>query len=249
MDFLSRYSIPIAVSVLLHVAVFWVMGGEWTEEREKKILKKPNYVEAKLVKLEQKAKKKKPKKAARIDIQKRKKAEEAKRKAKLAAKRKAEKARRDAEAKRKKAEKNKREEERRRKEREKQQELERLRLQELAMTEALAEEEAEMVAEENARVATSYVSIIQQRIEANWSRPPSARKGMEVELSIQLVPTGQVVNVSITKSSGNAAFDRSAEQAVRKADRFPELQGMDSQVFEQYFRKLTLNFNPQDLRL
>src|SRR5690625_7468164 len=72
----------------------------------------------------------------------------------------------------------------------------------------------------------SYVSLIAQRIEQNWSRPPSARVGMRVELMIQLVPTGQVVDVSVVESSGNAAFDRSAEQAVTRVGRFTEVQDM-----------------------
>ena len=72
---------------------------------------------------------------------------------------------------------------------------------------------------------------------------------MEVELLIQLVPTGQVISVAVLKASGNDAFDRSAEQAVHKAGRFDKLQELPPRVFEQYFRKLRLVFRPEDLRL
>jgi colicin import membrane protein len=72
---------------------------------------------------------------------------------------------------------------------------------------------------------------------------------MEVELSIQLVPTGQVISVAIIQSSGNSAFDRSAEQAVHQAGRFEKLQELPPRVFEQYFRQLRLVFRPEDLRL
>ncbi|MFL0796932.1 MAG: cell envelope integrity protein TolA [Cellvibrionaceae bacterium] len=225
--------------------------GDWQVEKRTSF-KKPNYVEAKLVKIKPKAKKLKPKKSApRVDLKKKKAEEAAKKRATQKAK---DKARKEADARAKnKAEQKKREEEQRKKELAKEKALEQQRLQqrlqELAMAEAFAEEEAEMVAEESAEIAASYEGIIRQRIEANWSRPPSARNDMKAELSIQLVPTGKVVNVTVTKSSGYSEFDRSAEQAVRKAESFPELKQMDPQIFEQYFRRFTLVFSPQDLRL
>lgn len=104
-------------------------------------------------------------------------------------------------------------------------------------------------AQQSEVTAQSYVALMAQRIERNWSRPPSARTGMKCELRIQLVPTGQVVNVTVTKSSGNAAFDRSAVAAVERVGRFEELQKVPSDVFEQHFRRVTISFNPQDLRL
>ena len=68
---------------------------------------------------------------------------------------------------------------------------------------------------------------------------------MEARLQVELVPTGDVVAVMLLESSGSAVFDQSAEAAVRKARRFevPE----DSTVFEQYFRRFTLLFKPEDL--
>ncbi len=114
---------------------------------------------------------------------------------------------------------------------------------------AAAEEEDEFEqAESDAEVAESYVAMLKQVIENNWSRPPSARNGMQAELLIQLVPTGEIVSVNIVQSSGNAAFDRSAENAVKKVGRFAELQGMPGPIFERYFRKLRFRFRPEDLR-
>ncbi|MFP6806576.1 MAG: cell envelope integrity protein TolA [Pseudomonadales bacterium] len=95
--------------------------------------------------------------------------------------------------------------------------------------------------------AMAYVSQMQQEIIQNWSRPPSARNGMEALLRVFLVPTGEVVNVVVEESSGNDAFDRSALQAVLKAERFqvpPE-----SRQFERNFREFTVLFRPEDLRL
>jgi colicin import membrane protein len=71
---------------------------------------------------------------------------------------------------------------------------------------------------------------------------------MIVSLRIHLVPTGSVVGVDVIKSSGDSIFDRSARRAVKKAENFPELQKIPNHIFEQYFRKFTLEFSPEDLR-
>jgi len=72
---------------------------------------------------------------------------------------------------------------------------------------------------------------------------------MEAELLIQLVPTGQLVGVTVIKSSGNQPFDRAAEQAVRKAGRFERLKELESRIFERNFRQFRLLFRPDDLRM
>jgi colicin import membrane protein len=95
--------------------------------------------------------------------------------------------------------------------------------------------------------AMAYVSQIQADIIQNWSRPPSARNGMEALLKVFLVPTGEVVDVTLLTSSGNDSFDRSALLAVRKAERF---QVPDApKQFERNFREFEVLFRPEDLRL
>ena len=115
--------------------------------------------------------------------------------------------------------------------------------------ETLAQAEAQLEAEEDERAANSFRQVIQKRLSENWSRPPSARRGMETHIRIRLVPTGRVVGLTVIKSSGDIAFDRSVEQAVRKVDQFVELQAMDSRLFELKFRSVDVAFSPEDLRL
>jgi colicin import membrane protein len=134
-----------------------------------------------------------------------------------------------------------------------QQELEQQRQREQAdreaeLAEAMEEEESLRQAESDVELATSYIALITEAIQNQWNRPPSARNNMEAELVLQLVPTGDVVGVSVVKSSGNIAFDRSAEQAVLKVKQFPELKKLPPRVFENYFRRLRLKFRPEDLR-
>jgi colicin import membrane protein len=95
--------------------------------------------------------------------------------------------------------------------------------------------------------AMAYVAQIQADIVQNWSRPPSARNGMQALLKVFLVPTGEVVDVTLIESSGNEAFDRSVLLAVRKTERF--LVPDDARQFERTFREFEVLFRPDDLRL
>ena len=113
----------------------------------------------------------------------------------------------------------------------------------------LAEEQLLLRAQEDEVAANSYRQLISLRLSENWSRPPSARRGMETLIRLQLVPTGRVVGVTVLKSSGDSAFDRSVEQAAFKAAQFIELQQMSPSLFEKKFRQVDVSFSPQDLRL
>lgn len=121
------------------------------------------------------------------------------------------------------------------------------RAQQLAAQQAA--EQAQAAAQQS---VSTYGDYVRDRIAGNWSRPPSARRDMQVELQIRIVPTGQVMGVVVTRSSGDPAFDQSAITAVERAGRFDRLQELarkDPLLFEQYFRKFTLIFRPEDLRL
>lgn len=90
-----------------------------------------------------------------------------------------------------------------------------------------------------------YVRGIYGSVVENWSRPPSATNDMEARLLVELYPNGDLISVGIVKSSGNDAFDRSAEAAVRKAVPF-ELPS-DSNLYTKRFRSFHLLFKPTDL--
>ena len=110
---------------------------------------------------------------------------------------------------------------------------------------ALDEEAAALEQSATEQAAMSYMAAIQRAIVQAWSRPPSARNGMKARLEILLAPTGELLSVALLDSSGSVAFDRSAEQAVRKVRRFevPE----DRRLFEAEFRRFTMLFRPEDL--
>ena len=116
------------------------------------------------------------------------------------------------------------------------------------MAAALADEEAEMQAEAEQQSVAGFRDYIAYEIEQNWRRPPSARNGMKVLLTLHLLPTGEVDNVYVVTGSGNSHFDESAIRAVKRVGQFVELQGMDPVLFDRYYRKFNLEFNPTDLR-
>ena len=68
---------------------------------------------------------------------------------------------------------------------------------------------------------------------------------MSARLQVELIPTGEVISVTVVDSSGNTAFDRSAEHAVRKAGRFDV--PAENALFEKHFRRFYFLFQPEDL--
>ena len=240
--------VAIAFSLTLHFAVIVLMSVSWTSTEHKKMLERPNFVKAKLVELKPKAKKatqvrKTPK---IIDLQKNQQALQEQ--AKIAEQqRKAAVLKKESEEKRKQEEalKKQKEDQARKKKEVEEQNM----VTQRQFEQALKEEEGMLQEESYATEASSWQAVIAQRIEQNWSRPQSARNGMRCEISINLVPNGHVVNASIIKGSGDAAFDRSALAAVEKAQPFPEAKDIPPEVFERYFRKFTLVFSPMDRRL
>ncbi len=154
------------------------------------------------------------------------------------AKAKAEREKTLAEEEREKREAEKRREELAQRERESRQQREREDAQDTAAAEA-ASSEFELI--------QSATGLIQQLVTENWSRPPSARNGMRAIIQIKMLPTGELVDVIITQSSGDPAFDRSAENAVYRAAPFAELTALPIRVFNQNFRTLSLIFQPEDL--
>lgn len=120
-----------------------------------------------------------------------------------------------------------------------------------AQQEALQEQQQEQKREDAAEQleqdgeTAAAVAAIKNALSAKWQRPPSARNGMEVLLQIQLLPGGEVRSVAILKSSGDKALDASAVSAVENASPLPVPSG---ELFDK-FRKFSLRFRPEDLRL
>ena len=88
-----------------------------------------------------------------------------------------------------------------------------------------------------------YEALIKQKVERSWARPPSAQKGLECNVRVRLVQSGEVMSAQVVRSSGNDIFDRSVENAVYKASPLPLPD--DKSLFD-HFRELEFKFKPED---
>ncbi|TCK08833.1 cell envelope integrity protein TolA [Marinobacterium mangrovicola] len=121
-----------------------------------------------------------------------------------------------------------------------------------AEEEAAAQARAEQARQAAAKRAESVVGDIQSYIhgllQRNWRIPATARNGMEAVVSIRLLGNGEIDQASIVKSSGDAAFDRSALQAVHRTERFDRVAEVDPILFERRLRSIRVVFRPEGLR-
>jgi len=115
------------------------------------------------------------------------------------------------------------------------------------LQQALAAEEQERAAQASEAKAMAAMAdlqgLIRQRVTRNWIRPASAPDGLNCLVRVRLASGGEVLSVSIVKSSGNALFDRSVENAVYKSAPLPVPD--DPKLFK-YIREINIKFDPQD---
>ncbi|MDT3710786.1 protein TolA [Stutzerimonas degradans] len=98
------------------------------------------------------------------------------------------------------------------------------------------------------QVAGNFDDLIRLRAAEGWTRPPSARNNMSVQLQVNMLPDGTITGVSVARSSGDVPFDNSAVAAVRNIGRLTEMQGLSPQDFQPY-RSFKMTFTPEDLAL
>ena len=235
MNLLRDYGAPLALALLLHAGVAAALLRSWGAEASAPQVVTPRIIKAELLVMEKPVRKPKPRPAPRVAPPKPKPAPAQPPLPKP-----------EAQAPKPPPPKPDPDVERRaREEAARQQRLRELMEQSTAL--ALDEE----VVEESAVEADTmtYADAISRAIVEAWSRPPSARNDMQARLQVDLTPSGDLIGVQVVDSSGNPAFDRSAETAVRRAaralGRFPV--PPERSVFEAHFRHFTLLFKPEDL--
>ncbi|MBE0511147.1 MAG: cell envelope integrity protein TolA, partial [Gammaproteobacteria bacterium] len=88
------------------------------------------------------------------------------------------------------------------------------------------------------RLQNEYVSQISDKVRRNWLRPDGSRGTLCTVLITQL-PDGEVVRVQATRCDGDAAFQRSVENAVLRSSPLPL--PADRALFS---REIQFNFRP-----
>lgn len=87
----------------------------------------------------------------------------------------------------------------------------------------------------------SWTDKIRAKIRGNIVLPRDIPGNPEAIFDVTILPTGELLNVRMRKSSGHAAYDDAVERAIRKSEPLPLPE--DRAVFR---RDLELKFRPQD---
>lgn len=143
-------------------------------------------------------------------------------------------------------EKKRKEEEQKQKEKLKEQEkreqerTEKLREQQ-AQAEAARAAKAQAAARQAAAqgVVGDYKGRIQAKIKRNIILPPELAGNPQAEFDVTLMPTGEVLHLKLTRSSGSSVYDSAVERAIHKAQPLPL--PPDPALFGE-FRELHLKF-------
>ena len=125
-----------------------------------------------------------------------------------------------------------------------------LKLQEAAQEAAKARklQEAEQARAQSEKIATSnsivndYKARILTRIKQKIKWPGEER--ITAVYEVTLLPDGSVLEIKLVKPSGNPAYDRQTELAIKLAEPLP-LPRADLNLFSQ-FRKIQLKFSPTE---
>lgn len=89
-----------------------------------------------------------------------------------------------------------------------------------------------------------YKALILQAISQHWIIPTQANKRLYCELMIRIAPGGMVLDVQVTKTSGDPSLDSSARAAVLKASPLPV--PADPNEFDA-FRQFVLKVKPENI--
>jgi colicin import membrane protein len=92
---------------------------------------------------------------------------------------------------------------------------------------------------EQAGLLDQYTRLLQNHIERSWIPPVSAQAGLQCEVHVVQIPSGDVIDARVGRCNGDEAVIRSIEAAVRRASPLPK--PPNPSLFE---RNLNLIFRP-----
>jgi colicin import membrane protein len=109
-----------------------------------------------------------------------------------------------------------------------------------------AEEQRKAAAERQAATArdkalSTYIQMIRNKVRRNWILPPDLQGNPEAIFNVSQLPTGEVLNITVVKSSGNPAYDEAVRRAILKSSPLPLPEPRS--LFD---RELKLTFRPRD---
>ncbi|MDX9995868.1 MAG: energy transducer TonB [Rhodocyclaceae bacterium] len=92
-----------------------------------------------------------------------------------------------------------------------------------------------------ASAMAEYMARIRGKVRGNIILPTDIKGNPEAVFEVTQLPSGEVLNVRLLKSSGHAAYDDATERAIRKSSPLPK--PAQSELFS---RTLELRFRPRE---
>jgi len=71
------------------------------------------------------------------------------------------------------------------------------------------------------KLVARYQDMISARIRGNTRLPDNLPGNPQVEFRLSVLPSGDIVRITLTKSSGNAAFDQAVLRGIEKSSPLP----------------------------
>jgi colicin import membrane protein len=105
----------------------------------------------------------------------------------------------------------------------------------------LAQQKADAEAAARTRAEADYVRRIQSKVKGNVVLPPDIPGNPEAIFDVVQLPTGEIIDAMLRKSSGLRAYDDAVQRAIVKSSPLPRPDRP-----ELFQRTLTLKFRPQD---
>jgi colicin import membrane protein len=104
--------------------------------------------------------------------------------------------------------------------------------------------EATGPSDEDLAEIASYEQAIKAAINLRWIIPSSlqAHDGLYLDVRIRTLPGGEVIDASVTRSSGHAVLDDSAVNAIEKASPLPVPSGSNYERFRVFTMRMTPDF-------
>jgi colicin import membrane protein len=99
----------------------------------------------------------------------------------------------------------------------------------------------ELAAKARASAMNEYSERIRQRIRSHIILPPNLQGNPEAFFTVIQLPTGEILSMKLTKSSGNPAFDTAVERAIIKSSPLPLPRNT-----QDFRRELNLSYRPKD---
>ena len=73
----------------------------------------------------------------------------------------------------------------------------------------------------SSRGKDAYIGKIRDKIRGNTVLPPGIQGNPEAVFKVTQLPSGEIIDIKLSKSSGNKALDEAIERAIKKSDPLP----------------------------